>query len=179
MQAVQKRSKNHAIQYTTADSSLGRMLVAATDRGVCAVAFAKNDKELIGELHDRFPGTEILPAQNGHKSWLAEAVRYVADQTNGKHALAAAFPLDVSATPFQAKVWKALQAIPWGETRTYSELAKALGNPNATRAVARAIATNPVAVVVPCHRVIGKDGSLTGYRWGVERKRQLLAAEQM
>jgi len=178
MQAVQKNSKDNAIQYVTTDSSLGRMLVAATDRGVCAIAFAKNDKELIGELHERFPNAEILPARNGHKSWLAEAVRFVASQTN-EHPLAAAFPLDVRATAFQARVWKALRAIPRGETRTYSGLAKALGNPNATRAVARAIATNPVAVVVPCHRVIGKDGSLTGYRWGIERKRQLLAAEQI
>ncbi|MCL2661590.1 MAG: methylated-DNA--[protein]-cysteine S-methyltransferase [Acidobacteriaceae bacterium] len=178
MQAVQKNSKNNAIQYTTADSSLGRMLVAATDRGVCLVAFAKNDKELIGELHERFPDAGILPARNGQSRWLAEAVRFIASQTN-EHPIAAAFPLDVRATPFQAKVWRALQAIPRGETRTYSALAKQLGNPKATRAVARAIAANPVAVVVPCHRVIGKDGSLTGYRWGIERKRQLLAAEQM
>jgi AraC family transcriptional regulator of adaptative response/methylated-DNA-[protein]-cysteine methyltransferase len=116
-------------------------------------------------------------AAKGNTGWLADAVAFVASQL-GEHPLAATFPLDVRATAFQQRVWKALQAIPRGETRSYSELALHLGAPTASRAVAAACGANPVAVVVPCHRVVGKDGSLTGYRWGVERKRRLLEAEK-
>jgi AraC family transcriptional regulator of adaptative response/methylated-DNA-[protein]-cysteine methyltransferase len=116
-------------------------------------------------------------AAKGNTGWLADAVAFVASQL-GEHPLAATFPLDVRATAFQQRVWKALQVIPRGETRSYSELALQLGVPKASRAVGAAIGANPVAVVVPCHRVVGKDGSLTGYRWGVERKRRLLEAEK-
>src|SRR5580704_16916068 len=164
------------IRYTTAASPLGRMLVAATDVGVCSIAFGKDDNELVAELREQF-GKAQLVAAKGNKGWLAEGVAFVASQL-GEHPLAATFPLDVRATAFQQRVWKALQAIPRGETRSYSELALQLGAPTASRAVAGACGANPVAVVVPCHRVVGKDGSLTGYRWGVERKRKLLEAEK-
>jgi AraC family transcriptional regulator of adaptative response/methylated-DNA-[protein]-cysteine methyltransferase len=138
--------------------------------------FGGNDAEVVGELKERFPNAELVRDRDD-KTWLADAVRFVVSQMS-EHPLAATFPLDVRATAFQQRVWKALQAIPRGETRTYSGLAAELGDPKATRAVARACATNPVAVIVPCHRVVGKNGSLTGYRWGVERKRQLLELER-
>jgi AraC family transcriptional regulator, regulatory protein of adaptative response / methylated-DNA-[protein]-cysteine methyltransferase len=165
-----------AIRYCIADSPLGRMLVATTDVGVCTIAFGDNNAEVLAILRGRFPKAELV-AEKGSTGWLAEAVAFVTSQM-GEHPLAANFPLDVRATAFQQRVWKALQEIPRGETRSYSELALQLGSPTATRAVAGACASNPVAVILPCHRVVGKSGSLTGYRWGVERKRKLLAAEK-
>ncbi len=174
--AMRNGGEGQVIRYVTADSPLGRMLVAATDRGVCSIVFGEDDEELSEELKERFPLAELVH-DDGDKKYLADAVRFVTSQMT-EHPLAVTFPLDVRATAFQQRVWKALQAIPRGETRTYSGLAEELGNRNATRAVARACATNPVAVIVPCHRVVGKNGSLTGYRWGVERKRKLLDAER-
>jgi AraC family transcriptional regulator, regulatory protein of adaptative response / methylated-DNA-[protein]-cysteine methyltransferase len=163
------------IRYTTAPSPLGRMLVAATPTGVCAITFGNNDAELIADLRKRFDQAQLVAAK-GNTGWLADAVAFVASQTT-EHPLAATFPLDIRATAFQQRVWKALKQIPRGETRSYSDVARELGSPTATRAVAAAIGANPVAIAIPCHRVIGKDGNLTGYRWGVERKRKLLAAE--
>lgn len=163
------------IRYTTAASPLGRMLVAATTAGVCAIAFGRDDAELVGGLRQRFDKAQLLAAK-GNSGWLAEAVAFVASQT-GEHPLAATFPLDVRATAFQQRVWRALRQIPRGQTRSYSELARELGKPTAARAVAAACGANPVAIAVPCHRVVGRDGSMTGYRWGIERKRKLLAAE--
>jgi AraC family transcriptional regulator of adaptative response/methylated-DNA-[protein]-cysteine methyltransferase len=164
------------IRYCTAASSLGRMLVATTDVGICSIAFGRDDKELVAGLRERFAKAQLVAAK-GNTGWLADAVAFVASQL-GEHPLAATFPLDVRATAFQQRVWKALQEIPRGETRSYSELALQLGAPTASRAVAGACGANPVAIAVPCHRVVGKDGSLTGYRWGVERKRRLLEAEK-
>jgi AraC family transcriptional regulator of adaptative response/methylated-DNA-[protein]-cysteine methyltransferase len=163
------------IRYTTAASPLGRMLVAATSSGVCAIAFGRDDAELVADLRARFDKAQLVPAK-GNTGWLADAVAFVASQTT-EHPLAATFPLDVRATAFQQRVWKALQQIPRGETRSYSALARDLGKPTAARAVVAACGANPVAIAVPCHRVVAHDGSLTGYRWGVERKRKLLAAE--
>ena len=174
--AMRNGGEGQVIRYVTADSPLGRMLVAATDRGICSIVFGADDDEVSGELRERFPLAELVHDE-GDKRYLTDAVRFIASQMT-EHPLAVTFPLDIRATAFQQRVWKALQEIPRGETRTYSGLAKELGNPTGTRAVARACATNPVAVIVPCHRVVGKDGSLTGYRWGVERKRQLLEAER-
>jgi AraC family transcriptional regulator of adaptative response/methylated-DNA-[protein]-cysteine methyltransferase len=164
-----------AITWTTAATPLGCMLVAATAQGICAITFGANDAELLADLRSRFPRAELTRAKSA-SGWLAAAVAYIASQTT-EHPLAAAFPLDVRATAFQHRVWKALQEIPRGTTRSYAEVAHKLGRPTAVRAVARAIATNPLAVVVPCHRVIGSDGSLTGYRWGLDRKKKLLTAE--
>jgi AraC family transcriptional regulator of adaptative response/methylated-DNA-[protein]-cysteine methyltransferase len=163
------------IRYATAASPLGRMLVAATAVGVCAIAFGRDDAELVSDLRGRFNKAELVAAK-GNTGWLKEAVEFVASQM-GEHPLAATFPLDVRATAFQQRVWKALREIPRGETRSYAEVAREMGRPTAARAVAAACGANPVAVAVPCHRVVGRDGSLTGYRWGVERKRKLLAAE--
>ena len=166
---------NQLIRYTTAPSPLGRMLVAATDAGVCAIAFGQDDAELAADLRKRFPRAQLVPAEQD-TPWLADAVAFIASQTT-EHPLAATFPLDIRATAFQQRVWKALQQIPRGQTRSYSQIARELGQPTATRAVGAAIGANPVAVIVPCHRVIGSDGSLTGYRWGLDRKHKLLAAE--
>jgi AraC family transcriptional regulator, regulatory protein of adaptative response / methylated-DNA-[protein]-cysteine methyltransferase len=164
------------IRYCTAASPLGRMLVATTDVGICSIAFGKNDSELVAGLRERFNKAQLVAAK-GNTGWLADAVAFVSSQMS-EHPLAATFPLDVRATAFQQRVWKALQEIPRGETRSYSEVAAQLGAPTATRAVAAACGANPVAIAVPCHRVVGKNGSLTGYRWGVERKQKLLAAEK-
>lgn len=174
--AMRNGGEGQVIRYATASSPLGRMLVAATGVGVCAIMFGGSDAEVVGELKERFPNAELV-RDRGDKGWLAAAVDFVVSQMS-EHPFAATFPLDVRATAFQQRVWKALQAIPRGETRTYSGLAAELGDPKATRAVARACATNPIAVIVPCHRVVGKNGSLTGYRWGVERKRRLLELER-
>src|SRR5271156_3786975 len=164
------------IRYCTAASPLGRMLVATTDVGICSIAFGKDDKELIAGLREQFSKAQLVVAK-GNTGWLADAVAFVACPLGGG-PLAATFPLDVRATAFQQRVWKALQAIPRGETRSYSEVALQLGAPTASRAVAGACGANPVAIAVPCHRVVGKSGELTGYRWGVERKRRLLEAER-
>jgi AraC family transcriptional regulator of adaptative response/methylated-DNA-[protein]-cysteine methyltransferase len=149
------------------------MLVAATDTGICAVAFGSLESELEDDLRTRFSLAEITRDDAG----LGETLRQVLTQMT-EHPLATELPLDVRATAFQRRVWSALRAIPRGETRTYAEIASEIGQPSAARAVARACASNPAAVVIPCHRVIGSNGKLTGYRWGVERKERLLRMEQ-
>ena len=163
------------IRFSTADTPLGRMLVAATEKGICLIAFGEDDAEVEDVLEDRFPNAELV-AEQARTGWLADAVAFVSSQT-GEHPLAATFPLDVRATAFQQRVWKALQEIPRGETRSYSELASQLGAPSSTRAVASACGANPVAVIVPCHRVIGSDQSLVGYAGGLWRKKWLLDHE--
>ena len=168
------------IKYTTAATPLGRMLVAATPVGVCSITFGRDDAELIAGLREQFDKAQLVAAKGPMSDpggWLASAVEFVASQLS-ENPMAAKFPMDVRATAFQQRVWKALQEIPRGETRSYSEVALSLGAPTASRAVAAACGANPVAVAVPCHRVVGKDGSLTGYRWGLERKQKLLAAER-
>ncbi|MDE3103773.1 MAG: methylated-DNA--[protein]-cysteine S-methyltransferase [Acidobacteriota bacterium] len=167
------------IGYTTAACALGRVLVAATGRGICWVALGEQDALLLQDLQRAFPRAAIQPGATSEAAngWLQRAVAYVASQLT-EHPGAAEFPLDVRATAFQHRVWKALQQIPRGETRSYGQVAAALGMPRAARAVGAAIGSNPVALVVPCHRVVGSKGELTGYRWGVEKKARLLAAER-
>lgn len=162
-----------SIRYACADSPLGRMLIAATDRGVCAIQFAGSDDELLEGLRREFPFAARKPDDSGLKSYVAALL----DKMTGGEPHAA-LPLDIRATAFQRRVWTYLQSIPFGATRSYSEVAKAIRHPRATRAVARACATNPVAVAIPCHRVVREDGSISGYRWGVERKKALLDMEQ-
>jgi AraC family transcriptional regulator of adaptative response/methylated-DNA-[protein]-cysteine methyltransferase len=161
------------VRYSCADSPLGRMLIAATDRGVCAIQFARSDGELIEGLKREFPFAVRKPDEGGLQAWVSALLEKMA----GKE-LNAALPLDIRATAFQRRVWTYLQSIPFGATRSYCQVAKAIGQPSASRAVARACATNPVAVAVPCHRVVREDGNISGYRWGVERKRALLEMEQ-
>ena len=161
------------VRYACADSPLGRMLIAATDRGVCAIQFAGSDDELIEGLKREFPFALRKPDEGGLQAWVAALL----SKMSGSE-LNAALPLDIRATAFQRRVWTYLQSIPFGATRSYGQVAKAIGKPSASRAVARACATNPVAVAIPCHRVVREDGNISGYRWGVERKKALLEMEQ-
>ena len=160
------------IRYALAACELGRVLLAVTPRGVCAVSLADSDATLERFLRSEFPAAELTRDDAGLAAWLAELVRQVA---GGPHA---DLPIDVKATAFQRRVWEELRKIPRGQTRTYREVAEAIGEPTAARAVARACATNPAAVVIPCHRVVGSDGALRGYRWGTRRKKALLEVER-
>ena len=161
-----------AIAHAIVDSPLGRLLVAATPRGVCAVSMGSSDAELQRALKAEYPAATLQPADRGLEKWVREIVRHL----EGKHPRLE-LPLDVQATAFEWQVWKALSAIPYGETRTYKEVAASIGRPSAVRAVAHACATNPVALAIPCHRVVRTGGGMGGYRWGVARKKALLAAE--
>lgn len=161
------------IRYTIVDSPLGRMLLAATDNGVCAIQFAAADRQLLGILRREFPQAKLQRGDATLQSW----VRRVLDQLQSKSPLPQ-LPLDVQATAFQRRVWEHLREIPYGRTESYGQVARAIGHPSATRAVAHACASNPVAVAIPCHRVVRQSGALGGYRWGVERKRALLQMEQ-
>jgi AraC family transcriptional regulator of adaptative response/methylated-DNA-[protein]-cysteine methyltransferase len=160
------------IRYTFADSPLGRMLIAATDKGICAIQFADSDGELEQGLRHEFPFAIRRRDDQAMRPWKEDLLRQMRGQR-----LNAALPLDIQATAFQRRVWTHLQSIPFGATRSYADVAKAIGQPTATRAVARACATNPVAVAIPCHRVVSKRGDSGGYRWGVERKKALLELE--
>ncbi len=163
-----------AIRYLVTDSPLGRMLVAATDRGVCAVSFGAADADLEAGLHKEYPNAEIRQGDDPVlEAWAGEILRHL--EGDGPRL---ALPLDIQATAFQWRVWRALQEIPRGETRSYGEVAASLGRPSAARAVARACASNRVALAVPCHRVVRGDREAGGYRWGEERKRQLLEMER-
>lgn len=160
------------IRWTTANSPLGCMLVAATQRGLCCVLFGDSEEEAEQDLRDRFCRATLQRDDIG----LGKFVRYVLSQMS-ENPSAASLPFDVRATSFQHRVWNALREIPRGETRSYRQIAESIGAPKAVRAVGAACGANPLAVVVPCHRAIAADGRLTGYRWGIARKRQLLAME--
>jgi AraC family transcriptional regulator, regulatory protein of adaptative response / methylated-DNA-[protein]-cysteine methyltransferase len=161
------------VRYTIAPSPLGRMLIAATDKGICAIQFADSDQALQQGLMREFP----FAARKRDDGALAEWTINLARLMKGQEAHPS-LPLDIRATAFQRRVWEYLQKIPRGETRSYSAVARKIGMPKATRAVARACATNPVAVAIPCHRVVREDGAMGGYRWGMERKERLLEMEQ-
>lgn len=174
MQPGQYRAGGRGLRigYTVGSSALGKVLIAATERGLCAVFPGEDEAKLVQELRKRFPAAE-LHADAG----LGELLERVLSQMT-EHPAAFDLPLDLRATAFQMRVWEALRRIPRGETRSYAQVARELGQPTAVRAVARACGANPVAVVIPCHRVVGSNGALTGYRWGVERKKKLLEMEQ-
>ena len=161
------------IRYTVADSPLGRMLIAATERGICAIQFARTDDELIEGLKREFPFATRKQDDAGLREWVAALLQHM----RGKQ-LDSSLPLDIRATAFQRRVWTHLQSIPFGATESYRQVAKAIGRPSAARAVARACASNPVAVAIPCHRVVREDGGMGGYRWGITRKKALLEMEQ-
>lgn len=161
------------IRFSVVNSPLGKMLVAATGKGVCATRFGDKVDELERSLKNEFPFAEIERDDVPLMSWVEQLNRHLTGEERGLK-----LPLDIRATVFQRKVWDILAKIPYGETRTYTEVAKEAGRPKAVRAVANACATNPVAVAVPCHRVLRSDGSLGGYRWGLSRKVQLLEAER-
>src|SRR6266571_4457741 len=173
------------IRYTCADSPLGRLMIAATDKGICTIQFADSDEELEQGLKQEFP----FALRRRDDRDLAELAQRVVRRMNGdglgkngirknrNKNMASALPLDIQATAFQRRVWTYLQSIAFGETRSYSQVAKAIRRPSAVRAVARACATNPVAIAIPCHRVVRSNGEMGGYRWGIERKKALLEME--
>jgi AraC family transcriptional regulator, regulatory protein of adaptative response / methylated-DNA-[protein]-cysteine methyltransferase len=169
----QKGGKGMKLEYTIAKSPVGKVLVAATERGISAVYLGDAENKLIGELKKEYPEAEISEASGTAQRWVREIVQRIEGRSAQQD-----LPLDLQATVFQRRVWQELQKIPVGATRTYSQVARSMGAPKAVRAVARACATNPVSVVVPCHRVVREDGKLSGYRWGLQRKEQLLASER-
>jgi AraC family transcriptional regulator of adaptative response/methylated-DNA-[protein]-cysteine methyltransferase len=161
------------IGYAIAACPLGRLLIAATPRGLCAVILGNSDRELKAALEREYPKADLYEDHQTLNKTINEVLKYLEG-----HQPRLDFPLDIRATAFQCRVWEELRRIPYGTTRSYSDIAKMLGRPKAVRAVARACATNPVALVIPCHRVVARTGDLTGYRWGKERKAALLAQEQ-
>lgn len=175
MSAVSFRNggRGRSIRFAIAPCPLGEVLLAATELGVCSVMLGDDSCRLEAQLRDQFPNAAIAADPQGLAGHLG-VVLQLCEARPGEQDL----PLDLRATSFQARVWKALREIPCGETRSYAELARIVGQPAAARAVARACASNPVAILIPCHRVVGGDGSLTGYRWGLERKKALLELER-
>jgi AraC family transcriptional regulator, regulatory protein of adaptative response / methylated-DNA-[protein]-cysteine methyltransferase len=161
------------IHYTIANSPLGRLLVGATDRGISALYLGEADANLEKALRSEYPRAEIQRDRSGMQGWVEKILLHLAGRLPDLQ-----LPTDVQATAFQRRVWEELRRIPYGVTKTYSQVARAIGRPSAVRAVARACATNPTSIIVPCHRVVREDGSLSGYRWGIERKQALLEKEK-
>ncbi|HBI68949.1 MAG TPA: bifunctional transcriptional activator/DNA repair enzyme protein Ada, partial [Massilia sp.] len=161
------------IRFAVAACSLGAILVASTGRGICAILMGDDPEALVHDLQDRFPKARLVGADAGFERTVALVVGFVEAPRLGLD-----LPLDVRGTAFQQRVWEALRAIPAGVTVSYTELAQRIGSPNAVRAVAGACAANPVAVAIPCHRVVRNDGGLSGYRWGIARKRALIDREK-
>jgi AraC family transcriptional regulator of adaptative response/methylated-DNA-[protein]-cysteine methyltransferase len=170
--ALRAGGANERIRHAAATTSLGPILVAATAKGICMVEFGAA-RTLAAELRRRFPKAEIAPADAELTDWVKRVVAAIDDSRTDPR-----LPLDIRGTAFQTRVWRALTRLRVGDTVSYGELAQRLGEPDAARAVARACASNGIAVLVPCHRVVASDGALTGYRWGLPRKRRLLAQEQ-
>jgi AraC family transcriptional regulator, regulatory protein of adaptative response / methylated-DNA-[protein]-cysteine methyltransferase len=170
--AFRGRGVGETIRFAVGDCSLGSVLVAASDAGVCAVLLGDDPDALVRDVQERFRNAALVAGDAEFEGWVAAVVGLVEAPRLG-HAL----PLDVRGTAFQQRVWQALGDIPPGSTRTYADVAAAIGAPKAVRAVARACAANPIAVAIPCHRVVRRDGGPSGYRWGVERKRALLDRE--
>jgi AraC family transcriptional regulator of adaptative response/methylated-DNA-[protein]-cysteine methyltransferase len=160
------------IAYTIEACPLGRLLVAATERGVAAVSLGDSDEPLEAALRAEYPNADVRRDAGGLSRWVGAILSHLDGERPDLD-----LPVDVVATAFQRRVWQALRRIPYGETRSYAEVARSLGQPRAARAVARACAANPTALVVPCQRVVASDGASGGYRWGAERKRALLARE--
>ena len=161
-----------SIRFAVGECSLGSILVAATDKGVCAILLGDDPDRLVRDLQDRFPKAHLIGGDQGFEHLVAKVVGFVE-----RPALGLELPLDVRGTAFQRRVWQALREIPVGATASYTGIAERVGAPKAVRAVAHACASNTIAVAIPCHRVVRKDGALSGYRWGVERKRVLLTRE--
>ncbi|ULU26864.1 methylated-DNA--[protein]-cysteine S-methyltransferase [Dyella terrae] len=167
------------IRYTTTSTPLGRLLVATTSRGICSVTLGDTDAELEQRLANEFPKATRERVDAGREEWLDAVIARIASDLGWSDGAAPELPpLDVAATAFQWRVWNALTRIPSGTTKSYGELAAELGMPKAARAIGNACGNNRLALIVPCHRIVREDGSLGGWRWGVERKRELLANEQ-
>jgi AraC family transcriptional regulator of adaptative response/methylated-DNA-[protein]-cysteine methyltransferase len=165
--------RGQAIRFAVAESSLGSLLVAASDKGVCAILLGDDPDALVRDLQDRFRNAELIGGDREFEKWVAKVVGFIEAPKVGLD-----LPLDVQGTAFQRRVWQALRKVPAGKTVSYADLARRIGAPSSTRAVAQACGANPLAVAIPCHRVVRTDGALSGYRWGVERKRELLARER-
>jgi AraC family transcriptional regulator of adaptative response/methylated-DNA-[protein]-cysteine methyltransferase len=170
---VRARGKGQTIRFAVGACSLGSILVAATQTGLCAILLGDDPELLIEDLQRRFAGAELIGADGEFESWVAQVVGFVETPRLGLD-----LPLDIQGTAFQRRVWQALAAIPVGSTASYIEIARAVGAPTASRAIAQACGANPLAVAIPCHRVVRSDGALSGYRWGIERKRELLRREE-
>jgi AraC family transcriptional regulator, regulatory protein of adaptative response / methylated-DNA-[protein]-cysteine methyltransferase len=170
--AYKRGGKNVAIRYTIAKDKLGWLLVAQADKGICKIALGDSFEGLEADLRAEFPNALLHRDESGLNAVVAQITAYLERQTGADLAL------DPQGTPFQRQVWEALRQIPAGQTRSYQEVARQIGRPEAVRAVANACGANPIALLIPCHRVVRGDGSLGGYRWGVERKRQILALEK-
>jgi AraC family transcriptional regulator of adaptative response/methylated-DNA-[protein]-cysteine methyltransferase len=160
------------IAYATGECALGRMLVARSVSGVCSVLIGAGDDELVADLAARFPEAKLVANEAVVCDDLAKVIRFVDKPSEGLD-----LPLDLRGMPFQRRVWEKLRTIPVGNTLTYTELARSVGAPNSVRAVAGACASNPIALAIPCHRIVGSNGDLAGYSWGIERKRELIKIE--
>lgn len=169
--------KGLTISYASGSTPLGLMMIGATDRGICFLQFGESDQALLGDLKQQFPAASVQPmpddSRSQFESWMAALNRHLRGIEPRLD-----LPLDVRGTAFQLIVWRYLQKVPYGEVRSYAEVAEAIGKPGAARAVARACATNSVALLIPCHRVVRGTGELGGYRWGMQRKRVLLDSER-
>jgi AraC family transcriptional regulator of adaptative response/methylated-DNA-[protein]-cysteine methyltransferase len=171
--AYRRAGEGMKITYRVVDSPLGRLLVARTAHGVCHLSLGDGDENQVAALSREYPAAEITREEGKPDKWTLEVLDYLA----GRATRLGDIPLDVAGTDFQRRVWRELQAIPRGSTRSYEDVARSMGHPTAARAVSRACATNPVSLIIPCHRVVRKGGGLGGYRWGIERKKRLLEAE--
>ena len=167
-----KGGSNTEIRFAIGETSLGPVLVAASEKGVCAILFGEEPGVLVEDLQNRFPKARLVGGDRPFEKWVAKVVGFVEAPRLGLD-----LPLDIRGTVFQRRVWKALQEIPIGSTASYSDVARKVGAPGSARAVAQACAANRLAMAIPCHRVVRNDGGLSGYRWGVERKRAILARE--
>jgi len=161
------------VRYGIVDCRLGKVLVGGTEFGICAVCMGDSDQTVESALSEQYPSASLQRNDESMREWMLHITNYLSGTESTVN-----LPLDIQATTFQARVWGQIRSIPYGATASYSQVARNIGKPKAVRAVARACATNPVALVVPCHRVVGEDGKLHGYRWGKERKQQLLRLEQ-
>jgi AraC family transcriptional regulator, regulatory protein of adaptative response / methylated-DNA-[protein]-cysteine methyltransferase len=161
-----------SIRFAIGESSVGVILVARSDRGICAILMGDDPAQLVRDLHDRFPGANLIDGDGDFEQLVSKVVGFVESP-----GVSLALPLDVRGTAFQQRVWQALREIPLGSTASYTDIAKRIGSPKSVRAVAQACGANPLALAIPCHRVVKNDGALSGYRWGVERKRALLERE--
>lgn len=170
--AFRKGGKDTEIRFAVGECSLGAILVAESDKGICAIAMGDDPQLLVQDLQDRFPKAELIGGDAGFEKRVAQIVGFVEAPKIGLD-----LPLDIRGTAFQQRVWQALREIPVGETATYTDIARQLDAPRSIRAVAQACASNKIAVAIPCHRVVRNDGELSGYRWGIERKRALLNKE--
>ncbi|CAB3830728.1 MAG: bifunctional transcriptional activator/DNA repair enzyme AdaA [Achromobacter pulmonis] len=170
--AFRKDGEGVEIRFAVGQCTLGALLVAASDTGICEIALHEDPEQLVRNLQDRFKAARLIGADREFEQWMAAVVGFVENPSVGLH-----LPLDVRGTAFQRRVWEALREIPVGATVTYTDIAERIGSPRSVRAVARACATNNIALAIPCHRVVRTDGSLAGYRWGIERKRELIERE--